>query len=58
MTTGRHPAPPPRAPERAGSLWPLVHAERAALRWMAGVIHCDELTGDGAAILRNRSAPA
>jgi uncharacterized protein (TIGR03083 family) len=30
MTTGHHSAPPPRAPERAG-LWPLVHAERAAL---------------------------
>jgi len=31
MTTGHHPAPPPSAPERAVSLWPLVHAERAAL---------------------------
>ena len=31
MTTGHHSAPPPRAPERAAALWPLVHAERAAL---------------------------
>ena len=31
MTTGHHSAPPPRAPERAAGLWPLVHAERAAL---------------------------
>ena len=31
MTTGHHPVPPPRAHERAASLWPLVHAERAAL---------------------------
>jgi uncharacterized protein (TIGR03083 family) len=31
MATGHDPAPPPRAPERAASLWPLVHAERAAL---------------------------
>ena len=31
MTTGHHSAPRPRAPERAAGLWPLVHAERAAL---------------------------
>jgi uncharacterized protein (TIGR03083 family) len=31
MTTGDEPAPPPRAPERAASLWPMAHAERAAL---------------------------
>jgi uncharacterized protein (TIGR03083 family) len=39
MTTGHHPVPPPRAPERAASLWPLVHAERAAL--------ADDLAGRG-----------
>jgi len=39
MTTGHHPAPGPRAPERAASLWPLVHAERAAL--------ADDLAGRG-----------
>ena len=39
MTTGHHSAPRPRAPERAAGLWPLVHAERAAL--------ADDLAGRG-----------
>ena len=50
---------PETTPRHAAGTWPLVHAERAALALtmaMAGRgAYCDELHGDGAATLRERS---